>query len=507
MDDDESVDDDFGEAIASSLTDGGKKCTVFLIDGSPKMFEKYRRNNSNVPKTCKYFYAVIFLKTSFQQLKSHTIDHIYVVQEVEEISAERIIQLNQIISSEDILSTFKSMCGGHGHCDYSEALFFCIKQMTGKMPYFRKRIVYLLTNETDLFDANDQHRISTCKTVDDLRSHDIEFSVYPLISENDAVPKKQYARRNITSVDFELGDGLKFSVGIYSLLHSEKIAQPAILNAERNEILQRSHVYVNKETNEEVPLLEKEIILQRQIGGETVNLSADEIEKLRRLAPPGILLLGFKPLSCLKITHHVRSSQFVYPFEKHILGSVRMYRALYEVCTKLKKMIICRYIQKVNVPPKLVALVPQTSVTNDNSEGELSSKFCYPGFHLVYLPFREDKRDISEQMTHPHGEWPVASKVQIETARKFVKKLTAGYFPEKFCNPVLQKHYKVIEALALDYDEVPAVQDQIQPYFLCNDFRKRVEKELDELRTCVLLDGYNSEHQTSKKVRKADELS
>lgn len=27
---------------------------------------------------------------------------------------------------------------------------------------------------------------------------------------------------------------------------------------------------------------------------------------------------------------------------------------------------------------------------------------------------------------------------------------------------VLQKHYKVIEALALDYDEVPEVQDQIR---------------------------------------------
>lgn len=33
----------------------------------------------------------------------------------------------------------------------------------------------------------------------------------------------------------------------YSLLRPEKIPQPAILNAEKNEIMQRSHIYVNKE--------------------------------------------------------------------------------------------------------------------------------------------------------------------------------------------------------------------------------------------------------------------
>lgn len=37
----------------------------------------------------------------------------------------------------------------------------------------------------NLFGANNQHRISACKNADDLRNHDAEFSVYPLIAEDD----------------------------------------------------------------------------------------------------------------------------------------------------------------------------------------------------------------------------------------------------------------------------------------------------------------------------------
>ncbi|KAM3723859.1 X-ray repair cross-complementing protein [Dirofilaria immitis] len=545
IEDDESMDEDFREVSSSLLTDGGKKCTIFLIDASAKMFEKYENDhsynncafrralkivrlqmiNKAVTSTFGEYTCCILLNT---QIKSHSIDHVYVIQEVEEISAERIKELNKLLKSGNILSSFKSICGGHGRCDYSEVLFLCIKRVTSRTPYFRKRIVYLFTNEMNPFDTNNQHCISACKNADDLRNHDTEFSVYPLIAESNVavfsvlkqldpnveknfeniselekdIPKKQYARRIIAGMDFEVGNGLKFSVGIYSLLRSEKIPQSVTLNAEKNEIMQRSHIYVNEETDEGVPLLNKEIIRQRQIGDAVINLSSDEVENLRRLTSPGLLLLGFKHLSCLKITHHVRSSQFVYPLEKDVLGSVRMYRILYEVCTRKKKMIICRYTQKANVPPKLVALVPQTK---DIPEGEFNSKFYYLGFHLVYLPFTEDKRDLSEQMTHPEGEWPSASKGQIEAARKLVKKLTANYFPEKFYNPVLQKHYKVIEALALDYDEVLDVQDQIQPYFVRDDFRKRVEKELDEFRS-LLPDNCSLEQKCSIEAKKIGHL-
>ncbi|MCP9259198.1 X-ray repair cross-complementing protein 5 [Dirofilaria immitis] len=492
IEDDESMDEDFREVSSSLLTDGGKNAPFSLLMLQPKcsrntkmiihtiIIVRLQMINKAVTSTFGEYTCCILLNTvTFStpililQIKSHSIDHVYVIQEVEEISAERIKELNKLLKSGNILSSFKSICGGHGRCDYSEVLFLCIKG-----PYFRKRIVYLFTNEMNPFDTNNQHCISACKNADDLRNHDTEFSVYPLIAESNVavfsvlkqldpnveknfeniselekdIPKKQYARRIIAGMDFEVGNGLKFSVGIYSLLRSEKIPQSVTLNAEKNEIMQRSHIYVNEE---------------RQIGDAVINLSSDEVENLRRLTSPGLLLLGFKHLSCLKITHHVRSSQFVYPLEKDVLGSVRMYRILYE--------------------------------------GEFNSKFYYLGFHLVYLPFTEDKRDLSEQMTHPEGEWPSASKGQIEAARKLVKNLQL-IISRKFYNPVLQKHYKVIEALALDYDEVLDVQDQIQPYFVRDDFRKRVEKELDEFRS-LLPDNCSLEQKCSIEAKKIGHAS
>ncbi|VDN30925.1 unnamed protein product [Gongylonema pulchrum] len=231
-----------------------------------------------------------------------------------------------------------------------------------------------------------------------------------------------------------------------------------------------------------MPLLDREIIRRRQVGGETVDMSPDEIDKLRRITLPGFYLFfnGSLPLLFYQISMK---------YFEEVLGSTLMYRTLYEVCMKQKKMMICRYTQKANE--------------------EISSKFRYAGFHLVYLPYAEDKRDLSEQMTHPDGEWPKASKEQIEAARGFVKKLTASYFPEKFCNPVLQKHYKVIEALALDYAEMPEVKDQIQPYFVHDVFRKRVEKELDSYRTATLSDDYNPEEKKKKetKTKRTDDSS
>lgn len=35
----------------------------------------------------------------------------------------------------------------------------------------------------NLFGANNQHRISACKNADDLRNHNAEFSVYPVIAD------------------------------------------------------------------------------------------------------------------------------------------------------------------------------------------------------------------------------------------------------------------------------------------------------------------------------------
>ncbi|VDM42657.1 unnamed protein product [Toxocara canis] len=503
MADDDFDDEDFEGAYL--LSDAGKKCTIFLVDGAPKMFEKYQHDGEDDSPDCAFrraleiirlqlvnkavtsssgeYTAIMFINTTNG---SHNVDNVVVWQDVDLVNAERVKQVDSLLKSDDLLSTFTQICGGHGKCDYSEVLFLCIKRVTTHTPTFQKRVVYLFTNESNPFGSSKQHMVGAAKNADDLRKHGAEFAIFPLLSEDEEfgfdIPRKQYARRNISSIDFSLSSDVKLSVGIYSLIRSEKMPRPIALDAERNEIVQRSFIYTNKKTGEEMPLFDKEITRHQEVGGARVNMTAEEIEKLRRLTPPGLVLLGFKPISALKLSHHVRSSQYVYPLETQTLGSTRLYRALLEVCESRKKIIICRYTQKENTPPKLVALVPQSAAERkDDSKSKANEKFRYPGFHLVYMPFLEDKRDLSEQMSHPDGDWPKSNEEQVEAARNVIRKLTLNYFPEKFSNPVIQKHYKVIEAMALDLDEVPQVEDQIQKEAVKGKKMKYDEMSLEQL--------------------------
>ena len=48
---------------------------------------------------------------------------------------------------------------------------------------------------------------------------------------------------------------------------------------------------------------------------------------------------------------------------------------------------------------------------------------------------------------------PTATEEQIEAAKKVVKKLKFQFSSEAFENPVLQNHWRNIEALALDREE------------------------------------------------------
>jgi hypothetical protein len=52
-----------------------------------------------------------------------------------------------------------------------------------------------------------------------------------------------------------------------------------------------------------------------------------------------------------------------------------------------------------------------------------------------------------------------ADAEQIDKARTLVKKLRFQFTPYRFDNPKLQVHWRNIEALVLDYDERPDVQD------------------------------------------------
>ncbi|VDO98569.1 unnamed protein product [Soboliphyme baturini] len=123
---------------------------------------------------------------------------------------------------------------------------------------------------------------------------------------------------------------------------------------------------------------------------------------------PGLVLIGFKPITLLKPYHHVRSALFIYPND---------------------------------------------TVEEYDDHGD---QICPSGFHVIFLPFADDLRDLSMIKSEPR---PNARAHHIQMAEEIVDRLTIDYDAEKILNPVLQKHYKVVEAYALERQETEEVPD------------------------------------------------
>jgi len=86
-----------------------------------------------------------------------------------------------------------------------------------------------------------------------------------------------------------------------------------------------------------------------------------------------------------------------------------------------------------------VALIPQEELKFKDGGKQPS------GFHLVYLPFADDLRNVpvGTPLLEPETE-------QLDAAKGLIKKLRIRYHTAAFENPDLQAHYSLIESLGLN---------------------------------------------------------
>ncbi|CAG2118502.1 unnamed protein product, partial [Medioppia subpectinata] len=110
-------------------------------------------------------------------------------------------------------------------------------------------------------------------------------------------------------------------------------------------------------------------------------------------------------------------------------------------CANREKVVICRLTLRKSSPPHLVALLPQLEDTSTGKPG---------GFQVIYLPFKEDVRHLAVDGAKNLGVKPEA----LELAKNVVEKLTFAFDAKDFENPVLQTHWRTIEALALNEADV-----------------------------------------------------
>eukprot|EP00123_Amoebidium_parasiticum_P010469 comp20126_c0_seq1/m.24846 comp20126_c0_seq1/g.24846 ORF comp20126_c0_seq1/g.24846 comp20126_c0_seq1/m.24846 type:complete len:641 (-) comp20126_c0_seq1:400-2322(-) len=292
---------------------------------------------------------------------------------------------------------------------------------------------------------------------------------------------KQYTKRTMARLPWKLGEGLEIGVGVYKL----------ISEAKRNPF-----VWLERETNAELKLVTRNICPTTgaaltahdlakgyEYGGEMVHFEADEARQIKQSDIPGLVLLGFKPIDRLKIYHNIRTNDFIYPDETVIQGSTQPFAALHRQCLSLGRAPVCRILTRPNSTLRIAFLLPQPE-----EKDESGFQIRPPGFHAIYLPYANDLRKLKYPLI---GE-SRATEGDIELMKQVVRKLELKDFDlTAFCNPVIQKHYASLEALALQRDEEEGFEDTTQPDTAAMD--KRVEGGVKQFVAEVYPEGYDPE--------------
>ncbi|CAM4709660.1 unnamed protein product [Leuciscus chuanchicus] len=260
------------------------------------------------------------------------------------------------------------------------------------------------------------------------------------------VRAKELKKRAQSRLTFSLGEGVNLAVGVYVLARTATKPPAVRLYRDNNEPVRTKTRYFH--THNGGILLPNDMKRAQVYGKKQIVMEKDEVDEIKKFDDPGLVLMGFKPMDRLKLHHHLRPALFIYPEEEQISGSSCMFTALLLKCSEKNLFALCRYIPRRNTPPRFVALVPQREEM-DQSQTQATP----PGFHVILLPFADDIRTLDVH------EGPTASDEQVDKMKEIVHKLRFKYRSDAFENPVLQQHYRNLEALALDMLAPEPIED------------------------------------------------
>jgi ATP-dependent DNA helicase 2 subunit 1 len=275
------------------------------------------------------------------------------------------------------------------------------------------------------------------------------------------VRKKQFKKRRLSTLTFTVQeggngqDGVELSVEMFATIMSTKKPSGKQLESKTNTPLVVQSKMLCSETGSY--LTNEQIQTYSEFGGERVYITKDEMKECKTFCPKGIVLLGFKPLDVIAHHHNYRSSYFLYPTEEVIQGSTVAFAAIFKAMLKLKRAAVVRVTPRDYNQPFLAALVAQ----EHDEEAEV-----FNGMHLIPMPYQDDIRDfridpsLCPDKTKANGQ-------QIQAAREVVKQINLAEFSSyEFNNPVIQKHYASVQALALEEDDMDfddKEDDDVQP--------------------------------------------
>lgn len=443
-------------------------------------------------------YVAIVLFGSRATKNENGFPHIYVHTPLQNLTAAAIRRVDALMDSHEFESTIGSLTDAEvasGRVEMDKILWICSSLFTeAQVSNCHKRILLLTNNDTP-FNAHDpMSRLRAVQKGKDLRDLDIGIdliavgpkpslvggrpkSFNPLLffkdilicdedesldamaetfrtkfsDLRDRLFKKQMKKRSLGSVPLQLGVGVNIGVRLYCMLRETRRETAVLLDKETNERLSTQTRYLD--TNTGAVLRDFEMQKYYPYGGAKVIFKDAELKQIKEIDSTGLVLMGFKPFDAIKVHFNFKNSYFIYPDDAQFTDSAKAFKALLIAMSELKQVAICRLIYRRGSIPRFVALLPQMAKI-DPDDGEVLQA---PGMNLIFLPYADDIRSLRFDPT------PIATPQLIDDAKKVVAKLTVKSLP-RISNPVLQKHYRVIQAIALE--EEPPQEDEFEDALL-----------------------------------------
>ncbi|XP_020526581.1 ATP-dependent DNA helicase 2 subunit KU70 isoform X2 [Amborella trichopoda] len=271
----------------------------------------------------------------------------------------------------------------------------------------------------------------------------------------DQLKKRIFKKRVIRRMAFLIHDDMWIELNSYALIRPTSPGVITWLDSVSNTQLKSERSFICADTG---TLLQEPMERFHLHKNEIVRFSLEELSEVKRISSVPLFLLGFKPTDCLKDYHNLKPSTFLYPSDEEIDGSTCIFVALYRAMLKYQRFALAFFGSSTH--PQLVALVAQDDMIRNGVQLEP------PGMHMIYLPYCNDIRSIEELQNHDSDTIPRATDDQIEKAMAVMKKLDLKEFSiSQFANPALQRHYALLQVLALgdDVDELPEINDETLP--------------------------------------------
>uniref|UniRef100_A0A3Q4AJU1 DNA helicase n=1 Tax=Mola mola TaxID=94237 RepID=A0A3Q4AJU1_MOLML len=517
----------------------GRDSLVFLVDASEEMFIKGGDGQpsnfditmqvvrsvytSKIISSYRDLVALVFYGTEQRKNPNNSFKHVYVYHNLDEPGAKRVQEVDALRGEKGAQLAAETM--GRGETSLGNALWCCANLYNDiKLRLSHKRLMIFTCRDEPHMGNSAKDRQARTKASDlketgviiDLMhlmkpgGFDVSSFFCDIVSppEDESelglqlepcekledlqkrVRAKEQRKRAMARLNLCLGEGINVAVGMYATAVTARKPGAIRLNRETNKPVHSKTRMFHTQTGS--LLLPSEIKKAQVYGKKQIVMERDEVAAIKKFEDPGLFLIGFKPMEKLKVHHHIRPSAFLYPEEEEVKGSSCLFSALLTKCSEKNVFALCRCISRRNYPPCFVALVPQKEVRD---EGKI--QITPPGFNIIYLPYADDIRTLNPP------QFSSASQIQVDKMKAIVSKLRFKYRRDAFENPVIQKHYRNLEALALNMMAPEDIEDLIMPKV--DQINHRLGPLAEEFKDLVYPANYNPESKPAAKRKTADD--